>query len=52
METIIEKPTKMRWYVLFMVSLMYLITYIDRVNISAAAPLIAKEFGFSKSRWA
>jgi sugar phosphate permease len=26
----------------------YLITYLDRVNIAAAAPLISKEFGFSK----
>ncbi len=37
-----------RWYVLLLISLMYLVTYIDRVNISAAAPLISKEFGFSK----
>jgi len=44
----IEKPTRFRWYILFMVSLMYLITYMDRVNISAAAPLIVKEFGFTK----
>jgi sugar phosphate permease len=28
--------------------MMYLITYLDRVNISSAAPLIAKEFHFSK----
>src|SRR5260370_23288799 len=27
---------------------MYLITYLDRVNISTAAPVIAKEFGFDK----
>ncbi|HEU5274494.1 MAG TPA: MFS transporter, partial [Xanthobacteraceae bacterium] len=27
---------------------MYLITYLDRVNISTAAPEIAKEFGFDK----
>jgi len=27
---------------------MYLITYLDRVNISTAAPMISKEFGFSK----
>ena len=42
------KPTRYRWFVLFMLCLMYLITYMDRVNISAAAPLISKEFGFSK----
>ena len=37
-----------RWYVLLMISAMYLITYLDRVNISTAAPLISKEFGFDK----
>ena len=37
-----------RWYVLVLISLMYLITYLDRVNISTAAPVIAKEFGFDK----
>jgi sugar phosphate permease len=37
-----------RWYVLVLISLMYLITYLDRVNISTVAPVIAKEFGFDK----
>ncbi len=37
-----------RWYVLILISLMYLITYLDRVNISTAAPSIAQEFGFDK----
>ena len=37
-----------RWYVLLLISVMYLITYLDRVNISTAAPMISKEFGFSK----
>jgi sugar phosphate permease len=37
-----------RWYVLFLISVMYLITYLDRVNISTAAPEISKEFGFDK----
>src|SRR6266436_818900 len=36
------------WYVLVLISLMYLITYLDRVNISTAAPVISKEFGFDK----
>jgi sugar phosphate permease len=48
MDSIKEKPSKTRWYVLFMASLMYLITYMDRVNISAAAPMIRQEFGFDK----
>ena len=40
--------SKARWYILFLISLMYLITYLDRVNISTAAPAISKEFGFDK----
>jgi len=41
-------PTKGRWYILLLIGLMYLITYLDRVNISTAAPVISKEFGFDK----
>lgn len=37
-----------RWMVLAFLSLMYLITYLDRVSLSTTAPLISKEFGFSK----
>ncbi len=37
-----------RWYIMFLISLMYLITYLDRVNISTVAPVISKEFNFSK----
>jgi sugar phosphate permease len=37
-----------RWYILLLISLMYLITYLDRVNISSAAPVISQEFGFDK----
>src|ERR1700694_3041017 len=40
--------SKGRWYILSLISLMYLITYLDRVNISTAAPIISKEFGFDK----
>jgi sugar phosphate permease len=35
-----------RWWILVLMCLMYLITYLDRVNISTAAPVIRKEFGF------
>lgn len=48
METQRRKVGFARWYVLFLISLMYLVTYLDRVNIAAAAPLISKEFHFSK----
>jgi sugar phosphate permease len=44
------KPTHIRWYVLVLISLMYMITYMDRSNISIAAPAIAGEFGFSKTQ--
>src|SRR5215475_6573239 len=37
-----------RWYILGVICLMYLITYLDRVNISTAAPEIRKEFGFDQ----
>src|SRR6201994_2210690 len=39
---------KGRWYILTLICVMYLITYLDRVNISTAAPEISKEFGFDK----
>lgn len=42
-------PTKVRWVVLFLISLMYMLTYMDRSNISVAAPAITKEFGLSKT---
>ena len=42
------RPSFGRWWVLLLISLMYLITYLDRVNISTAAPVISKEFGFDK----
>jgi len=46
-----SKPTKTRWVILLLISLMYLITYMDRTNISVAAPAIAEEFGLSKTEF-
>jgi sugar phosphate permease len=43
------KPTHTRWFVLILISFMYLITYMDRSNISVAQPEIAKQFGLSKT---
>src|ERR1700691_6704685 len=40
--------THVRWAVLFLLSLMYLITYLDRVSLANTAPLISKEYGFNK----
>jgi sugar phosphate permease len=45
-EPVRAQPSIGRWYILVLISVMYLITYLDRVNISTAAPLISKEFGF------
>lgn len=43
-----KQPSRGRWYILGIICLMYLITYLDRVNISTAAPAISAEFGFDK----
>ena len=37
-----------RWVVLLLLCLMYLITYLDRVSLANTATLIMKEYGFSK----
>jgi sugar phosphate permease len=42
-------PTKTRWMVLLLISLMYMITYMDRTGISIAAPAMAKEFRLSQT---
>jgi sugar phosphate permease len=39
--------TNVRWQIMFMVFIILTLNYLDRVNISIAAPLIQKEFGFS-----
>jgi sugar phosphate permease len=48
MQRLVARASRGRWYILVLISLMYLITYLDRVNISTAAPMISKEFGFDK----
>jgi sugar phosphate permease len=48
-EHVATKPSRTRWWILFLISLMYLIAYMDRSNISVAQPEIAKEFGLSKT---
>src|ERR1700689_4206777 len=42
-----QRPTRMRHTVLGLTIAAYMITYMDRVVISAAVPSIQKEFGFS-----
>jgi D-galactonate transporter len=43
-----SNKSKVRWFVLGIICIMYLVTYMDRTNISVAAPQIGKEFGFDK----
>jgi sugar phosphate permease len=38
-----------RWQVLLLLCLMYMITYLDRVSLANTATLISKEYGFSKA---
>ncbi|OJU17984.1 MULTISPECIES: MFS transporter [unclassified Sphingomonas] len=46
-QTAVARPTRTRHVVLWLTVLAYLITYMDRVVISTAAPSIQAEFGFS-----
>jgi sugar phosphate permease len=43
----VTKATRVRYVVLLLTVAAYMITYIDRVLLSAAVPSIEKEFGFS-----
>jgi sugar phosphate permease len=44
-----SKASSVRWVVLLLLCLMYLITYLDRVSLANTAQFIMKEYGFSKS---
>jgi sugar phosphate permease len=44
-----SRPSKTRWLVLLLISLMYMITYMDRTGISIAAPAMSKQFGLSQT---
>ena len=50
-KTVVDAPTaktSVRYKVLWLCVALYAITYMDRVCINMAAPVIAKEFGFDK----
>src|SRR3954469_2514319 len=42
--------SKVRYLILLVLCAMYFISYIDRVNISIAAPIIRKELGLSPTQ--
>ncbi len=44
------RATRSRWVVLFILCLLYLISYLDRTAISVTAPEMIKEFRFSKTQ--
>jgi sugar phosphate permease len=46
---LIMRAARLRWSVLVVISLMYMITYMDRANISVTMPAMANEFGLSKT---
>jgi ACS family glucarate transporter-like MFS transporter len=43
-----ERPTKVRYWVVFFMVTLAIITYIDRVTLSQAAPRIIKDLGLTK----
>ena len=45
-----QRRSSYRWWVLFMIAMMALITFMDRTNISIATPNIMKDFGFTKTQ--
>ena len=43
-----EQPTRIRWLVIFLIFLIYVLMFIDRVNISIAAQYIMPEYGLTE----
>ena len=43
-----SRGSHVRWVVLLLLCLMYLITYLDRVSLANTKPLISKEYGFNE----
>ncbi|HZS43643.1 MAG TPA: MFS transporter [Blastocatellia bacterium] len=43
-----KRPAGKKWLVMVLLCFMYLITYMDRMNLSIIAPIISKEFSFDK----
>jgi sugar phosphate permease len=47
--SIMGRNSRVRWLILLLISVMYMITYLDRANISVTAPAMAAEFALSKT---
>jgi sugar phosphate permease len=45
----VGRKSRVRWLILLLIGVMYMITYLDRANISVTAPAMAAEFAPSKT---
>ena len=45
-------PTRRRWFMLSLLLVATIINYVDRVNISIAAPFMARTLAWTRWRWA
>src|SRR5919106_6029282 len=43
-----DSPTRTRWLIVFLIFLIYVLMFIDRVNIAIAAKYIMPEYGLSE----
>ena len=46
----VGRKSRVRWLILLLISVMYMITYLDRASISVTAPAMAAEFALSKTQ--
>lgn len=42
-----DKPTKKRWFILFLVCLITFVNYLDRANLAVAAPFLSKDLSLN-----
>jgi ACS family D-galactonate transporter-like MFS transporter len=42
-----DKPTKRRWFILFIVCLITFVNYLDRANLAVAAPFLSKDLALN-----
>ena len=47
-EDIMMKMSNFRWKVAWLIFIVSFVSYMDRVNLSVATPVIMKEYGFDK----
>ena len=48
--TAAERPTRMRYFMLFFILLATITSYVDRTNLGIAAPFISKDLGLDKAQ--